>query len=365
VNRKDSLKRFYREVVEPETVRIIEKIDVAFSEEYQKIFDDFFPVFQTYLHWLKDRQEKENTPAIEYLHISWLKTSIPFDLKMETDTKFAYLLEAYSGGWYADLEEHTKEWHSNWLVKYVAEYSEKLLKKSRKYFGVQMADVRNHVYKLYPVMNRYLLESLRRGLRENNLKEWLKELETEKECFIRMGEYFDYSEVLVEINENKSTRKQRKLLQQKLVECGEFQELKYINQDISKSQFCYGDFTRANLTGCNLEESILLGANFKNATLNQVNFKECILGDCCFEHASLKGANFRLCRGGRGNALSEIPCFFGVNFREADLSEADFRTSNFNGADFTGAKMTNTKMMRRDKERLNLSNEQINQISWC
>ena len=364
MNRKDSLRRFNQEVVEPETVSIIEKIDVAFSKEHQKIFADFSPVFQGYLHWLKEKQENEEMPAIGYLQISWLRTSIPFDLKIEAGTKFEYLLEAYSGGWYADLEEHTKEWHCDWLVKYLAEYAQKLMEKSKKYQWVQKTDVRKCVYELYPIMNRYLLEALHKGFRESNSQEWLQNLKTEKEYFLRMGEYFDQSEVLMGYGKKKTPQKQKKLLQQKVVESSDFKGLQYPKQELSGSHFYYCDFTEGNLTGCNLQESVLLGANFKGALLEQVNFKESILGDCSFEEASLKGANFRLCKGSRANVLSDIPCYFGVNFREADLREADFRTGNFQGADFTGAKMAGAKMMKRDKEKLNLSAEQIQQIFW-
>ncbi|MBC1914343.1 pentapeptide repeat-containing protein, partial [Listeria booriae] len=120
----------------------------------------------------------------------------------------------------------------------------------------------------------------------------------------------------------------------------------------------------ADLSDCDFSESVFQNTNSREAILDGVNFGKSILADSQFQKASLCGADFRLCKGNIANLNADVPCLFGVDFREANLRSADFRMSALKGADFTGAAMDGAKFLLRDKDTWCFSDEQKQAIDW-
>ncbi|WP_185528969.1 pentapeptide repeat-containing protein [Listeria booriae] len=354
MNRTEALQKFHIEVVLPAKRRTIQQIDSRFREGHEAIFEDFLKNFLPFVSQLREIQK-----PVSHLQISWLRTSI-FD-----NGPLLYLFEAYSEAWYADIEEVTVEWEYDWLAAPVNKLYRHLLEASTK-FGLLEGDVRNVIYEIYPQFNRYVQEAIHRGLCSYRASDLLGGLNLCESWTLRMGEYLDYSEKLIGNPITTSNHAKRQFLKQQKEEAAgeDFTNVCVKKVDLSHGQYSYATFVGADLSDCDFSESVFQNANFREAILDGVNFGKSILADSQFQKASLCGADFRLCKGNIADLNADVPCLFGVDFREADLRSADFRMSALKGADFTGAAMDGAKFLLRDKDTWCFSDEQKQAIDW-
>lgn len=105
------------------------------------------------------------------------------------------------------------------------------------------------------------------------------------------------------------------------------------------------NFTQANLQGAVLRQANLANANFEGANLSQADFR-CGGGTCTylfntsFKNANLRGADFQRV-GFTPEGEVGLPQ---VDFTEADLREANFEGASLKGALLDKAKLCETRM---------------------
>ncbi|WP_088825476.1 pentapeptide repeat-containing protein [Listeria goaensis] len=346
------LKKFQIEVVHPAKRRTIQTIDNRFRKDYQTIFQDFLEAFSPFLQQLKKTQK-----SVSYIQISWLRTSL-FGAG-----PLSYSFEAYSEQWYADVEEEIMEWRYDWLGDSIQVLHQTLLEEGRKY-GVLETEIRKIIYDLYPMFNRYVQEAIYHGFRNYDVASLLKGMNLGTSYVIRMGEYLDYSEKLASSPTIRNNHEKINLLKQRNTIGEDLRDTYLQGTILNHGQYSYAKFSGVNFRHNDFSESVMCNTNFYGAELEGVNFAKSIIADCQFERGILKGADFRLCKGNIADLNAEVPCLFGVNFCEADLSGADFRMAALKGANFTNAVLTGAKFLLRDRDNWPFSEKQKQAIDW-
>jgi uncharacterized protein YjbI with pentapeptide repeats len=210
----------------------------------------------------------------------------------------------------------------------------------------------------------------------------LTEIFKEAEFEVRVGEYYDVSEVVYKEDRRP---KELEVIKEWLEDKHENQ---YIAAVLQKLDLSGGDYRELNLRrvdfgGSNLSDSkfvnsTLIKARFNNCLLNQADFSEAVIHDANFNGAELKQANLFAVQGVRGMAEtmeSQIYSVWGVNFRGADLTKADLRHADLRGADFRGAQLLQTKFYGAKLDNatfdqaalsnLDLNATQIKTINWA
>lgn len=101
---------------------------------------------------------------------------------------------------------------------------------------------------------------------------------------------------------------------------------------------------------------------FGRTEVRQTSFKNTDLSESCLCWNDFIEVDFTKAR----LSGSDLRCSFYDHalFVQADLSGADLRRATFEACDFTGASMNGVKLTRDQRELLNLSQSQCEEIAW-
>ena len=105
-----------------------------------------------------------------------------------------------------------------------------------------------------------------------------------------------------------------------------------------------GNFSSADLTGCNLASANIESTNLSNANLAGVDLSSSDIRNSNFSGADLTGANF---------TSADLA---NINFSNADLTNAIFSSADLPNANFTGATLTGANFNSADLSNPNCTN---------
>jgi hypothetical protein len=361
--------------------RVKEKILQAedfILQHKEELAAEFVDSFQNYCRKIKTMQLSGDIGNVRYINYAMLRTSILIH-------KPQYRIDVYNKDWYYDSsqKECLGEYDGGRVFDYLEQIQLELeaLRRENYFHQISIVDIERIKIREAHIFNQLMINMARYALYQRGPGHEFVELAKEEVVEVRMGEYYDVSEVIYkEDKREKDPEEVKDWLEDKL-------ENKYVadvfkNLDLSAGNYKNADFRLVDFSGSNLTESNMKGAWLIKARLRKclmvnANLAKAIIYDADFNGADLRHAVFDAAQGNRGMAQTmntRIYSLWGVDFSEANLEQASFRKAklqgaNFRGAhfaetNFDGADLSNAIFQRSALKVLDLTEEQVQAVNW-
>lgn len=279
-------------------------------------------------------------PKIAYIHYAMLRTAL-------REKSHLWRIDAYDNSWYRDRRECETYYDAGWAFKFLDAFEAELEPYRKQYLNrIEKGDLEQLKLREATKYQYYVIALARYALKQASSLKELREIAKENLFEIRVGEYFDFSEVVYKEDlRPKDPREIKMWLEKKeprQYSYEVFRGLDLSNGDYEGVDLRYADLNGADISRSSLRRTILMGANLTGATLEETDFSLADILAADFKDCQLRGARFHEVNGGDG--LKETTAglllgFDGVDFRNANLEEADFEGADLSGADFTGANL--------------------------
>lgn len=340
MTRTEALQHFYENDVEESSNQTLLALDEFYHEHREELLPEFLESMGRICQKILLLQKKESKGKIGFIHYSMLRTAIAAQ-------SYRYLMEAYDGSWYLDTSECLADYDASWAFTFLDQLGKELEQQRRVYLNrVIAADVKKIILQQAEKFNCYVVKLIRYGMNQAVLLQEFQEIAKETEFEVRVGEYFDLSEIVYKQDiREKNARTVKRLLETKLDDEYAYEVLQRL--DLSNGRYDgvdlrYADLRGSNLSGAVLSESVLVGTRFAEGFLDNVDLSRAVIYEADFSGSKLRGALLRETEGAAGLPKGNWrrPGFEGVNFSGADLEGADLTGANLRGADFRGANLS-------------------------
>jgi uncharacterized protein YjbI with pentapeptide repeats len=419
MRRSEALKHFEDEYTSPSFIEMNEKIDKYIEENRKKYTDAFVENFRILCNKIKSMQDEGKKGKIAYITYSFTIDNLQ---KESRD----YEVQAFGTEWFLEEGEECKiSYNVGWIYDFLDSTYSKLLEISKKYIGkINGADM-DQVWKRGIVFcDVRLLSFAKKAIKEAIKIEEFKAIDKEEVLEIRLGQKKGYNEIIHKLDTRVKDSKEIKrwlesgeksysysILQNLDLSGGNYKGITSHCSDFSGSDLSNSSFEGASLLESVFVKSIIKGVNFKEASLFEGDLSDTIIEDSNFQnsginHATLSRTQFVNCNLNKANlrksdlsfctfkntvltktsfsnSILENADLSGNNLKEAvfirtkltgaDLSNTDltgaqftiidFTTFKFDNAIFGNNKVKNIKVYKKDLERLNLSEEQLKEVT--
>ncbi|GAB2022998.1 hypothetical protein RyT2_20720 [Pseudolactococcus yaeyamensis] len=356
------IKKFQKNTVEDCLKLQMIELDRYFHDNLEALANRLAQPFQIFIDQLESAQQQDGLKPIGFIMVSWLRS--PFLANQE----LSYEWHSYGENWYYDTIQESIIQRFDGFERFIQAFqtmiqAELLERESQELFKQE----RYYVSVYFEVFQRYFVELMRFLLKKKGATLFEK-LRLADEFHVYVGEFKDKSQVVYEKVTTLITQSDLDdyLSSGKMEAEGikNFVEKSFKHANLSNQTFVFANFWKSDLTGAELKESILVGSQFVACQLEQANFQSSFIQDADFSHAKCRHANFQSVKGNLALAIEAVPSYFGVNFSYADLRETDFRGAQLRGANFEHAQLENALFLTSQKDKFNLSPEQIKEIKW-
>ena len=419
MRRSEALKHFEDEYTMPSFIQMDEEMDKYIEENRKELTDAFVENFRTLCNKIRTMQNEGKKGKIAYITYSFTIDNLQ---KESRD----YEVQAFGTEWFLEEGEECKiSYNVGWIYDFLDSTYSKLLEISKKYIGkINGADM-DQVWKRGIVFcDVRLLSFAKKAIKEAIKIEEFKAIDKEEVLEIRLGQKKGYNEIIHKLDTRVKDSKEIKrwlesgeesysysILQNLDLSGGNYKGITCHCSDFSGSNLSNSSFEGASLLESVFAKSIIKGVNFKKASLSGTDFTDTIIEksnfqesymsrsvvtraqliDCNLDKTKLYNADFsccsfkncRLTKTGFARANLENADLSGNNLKEAvfirtkltgaDLSNTDltgaqftiidFTTFKFDNAIFGNNKVKNIKVYKKDLERLNLSEEQLKEVT--
>ena len=356
--RTQQIKDFQREQVEPFLQELIQELDRNFRQRKSHLAAE---MKQQLCDVLMSQHIRKKEGTIAFVVISWLRSSYLFEGIL------AYDLQAYDSSWYYDAARAQKSFNFSWLETYLKRFSEGLKEMISQQATPALQGQEDYYVKCYfDVFHTYFTE-LMRYVWKTAEEELLQLMTTDERFYVFVGEYKDESVPVLQQVPRLAQYEFQDLWDNQLLDVEEYKNLEHLNLtelDFSSQALVSVSFEHANLLNSNLSDCLLVNSRFEHACLDGATFNRAKLQDATFVSASCVGTSFRAAVAAQASLLDVLPCYFGVDFTNANLEKADFRGANLAGACFKNANLQGAQFYATEKERLILSEQQQQEIDW-
>ena len=419
MNRKEALEHFKKEYTLSYYTKMRKNIDKYVDEHRSELTEAFVENFRELCIKIKAMQDEGRKSKIGYIVYF-------YDIHNLQKESRDYTVKAYGEEWFLEDEEECKiKYNAGWLFDFLDSTYSELVEISKKYMDKIKASDLDKVWKGgVALCSANLLQFAKKAIKEAVKIDEFKSIEKEEVLEIRLGEEKGYNEVIYKIDTSVKDSKKVKewlesgeddyiysILQNLDLSGGNYQGIACHFSDFSGSNLSNSNFESANMLGSTFIKSIINGVNFKKAKLSEGDFSDTILEDSDFQEsvinrAVLTKAQFINCNLNKtefsdsdlsyctfknciltnsifsfsnlenvdfsGNNLKKAE-FIDVKLTGADLSNADLTEVVFVGIDFTTFKFDNAifsnnrikviKVYSKDIHQLNLSEEQLKEVT--
>jgi uncharacterized protein YjbI with pentapeptide repeats len=337
-----------------------------------------------------------------------------------------YVVQAYGNEWFLEEGEECKiSYNVGWLYDFLDVFYGKLFEISKKYMGNINASDMDQVWKDGVIFcNEGLLNFAKRAIKEAVKTEEFNAIDKEEVLEIRLGQEKGYNEIIYKIDTRVKDSKKMKewlesgeknysysVLQNLDLSGGNYKGITCHNTDFSGSNLSDSNFAGASLIESVFVKSIINGVNFKKSRLSKTDFSDTVLENSDLQEAGLRlailaRAQFINCNLNNAklyssdlsyctfkNSFLTNTKFYETNLENADLSgnnfmgavffrtkligadlsnadltgtefiNIDFTTFKFDNAKFANNKVKEIKVYEKDLYRLNLSKEQLEEVT--
>lgn len=341
MKKAEALAHFEQTYVQPKLLQKLLQAQDYLLQHRDELAADFQKSLCQICLAIKARQLKGELGKVGFIHYAMLRSAILF-------RKPQYRIDVYPKEWYFDLDapECSAYFDADPIFKFLDELEQELDGPRRQYLNrITPVDLEQIKLREAPKFNRLLVSLADYALSYTPLPAQLSEIVKETEFEIRVGEYYDLTEVVYKEDvRNKEAEAIKEWLEDKHENSYVAAVLK--NLDLSHGDYAGNDLRRVDFQGSNLAKAnfqscLLSKARFADCQLNQADFSDAILHDADFSGANLQQAVFSGAEGARGITSDldlNIHSVWGVNFSGANLEGANFRYANLQGANFNQAR---------------------------
>ncbi|MED4355012.1 pentapeptide repeat-containing protein [Schinkia azotoformans] len=342
MNREEALEHFKEHEVKQRQLASLLALEAFFQTNKDRLAEDFQRSFQTICRLISEQQLVGEKKRIGHLSFSMLRTELlvgrPF-----------YLIEATDEEWIFDEEPYLASYDASWAFSFLNEMISELTERAKTYMGtITLPDIDRIKLEEAANFHQYVVSLARYALPwAVNCKEYI-ELEKEEELEIRIGEYFDCSEVVYKEDQTeKDSAEIKEWLEEKLED--EYPYEVFANLQLSEGNYeetdlRYTDFRKSDLSQSSLNGCLLIGANLTGSNLTNSDLSNSFIHEANFSGSVLRQANFSEIEGASGlvdSSTWEMPGYLPVLFEGADLEGANFEGADVRGASFLGASLQN------------------------
>lgn len=375
MKKEEALQHFRENHVDPTFHATIVALEQYAQTHRDELVQDFLPSFQQLCRTIKQKQAAGEKGKIGYITYSMLRTEI-------LEGRHRYLVEATDNRWFLDDHVCEAEYDASWAFRFLDEF-ERSLEQARKVYMNVITQADLETIKLQEALNyhQYVIRFIRYAMSYAVALPEYTEMEKAEEFEIRVGEYFDRSEIVYkEDTREKEASEIAEWLEEKEPHVYSYEV--FTQLDLSHGKYDgidlrYANLMQSKLSYAALRTCILVGANFEACQLEGVDMSHSVLYEANFSQSNLTGAILWGVQGAAGwldDSTWTMPGFAGVTFAGANLTGTDFRGANLAGAIFTGAILSGTifeganldqaVFSLKDREILPLTSAQRESIIW-
>lgn len=342
MNREEALERFKEQEVKQRQLASLLALEAYFQTNKERLAEDFQRSFQTICRLIRNQQLVGEKKRIGHLSFSMLRTEL-------IAGRSFYLVEATDKDWIFDQEPYLASYDASWAFSFLNGWISELAERMKTYMGtITLPDIERIKMEEAANYHQYVVSLARYALpRAVNCKEYI-ELEKEEELEIRIGEYFNCSEVVYKEDQTeKDSVEIKEWLEEKLEDeypYEVFANLQLSEGDYEETDLRYTDFRKSDLSQSSLNGGLLIGANLSESNLMKSDLSYSFIHGANFSKTILKEANFFEAEGASGlvdSSTWERPGYLPVLFEGADLEGANFEGADVRGASFLGASLKN------------------------
>lgn len=419
VERSEALKHFEEEYINPYVREMKKNIEKYIDDHRKELTEAFVENFRTLCKKIKEMQKEGRKGKIAYITYS-------FNIHNLQKESRDYVVQAYGNEWFLEEGEECKiSYNVGWLYDFLDDFYGKLFEISKKYMGNINASDMDQVWKKGVIhCDVKLLNFTKRAIKEAVKTEEFKALDKEEVLEIRLGQEKGYNEIIYKMDTRVKDSKKMKewlesgeknysysVLQNLDLSGGNYKGITCNNTDFSGSNLSDSNFEGASLIESVFVKSIINGVNFYRSSLPETDFSDTVLENSDLQEAGLRlailaRAQFINCNLNNAklyssdlsyctfkNSFLTNTKFYETNLENADLSgnnfmgavffrtkligadlsnadltgtefiNIDFTTFKFDNAKFANNKVKEIKVYEKDLYRLNLSEEQLEEVT--
>lgn len=323
------------------------------------------------------RQAEGTMQVCSLLRISLLRTSL-------LENKMTYVLEAVENE-EIDATFHltSHQYDATWIYSHLLQWKTLCQVELKRYIGaIHPWSLDSWIQQEMAPFQDYMIHAMRYSVSQIKGLASYQALVQGDTFEIVVGEYGDAmlgESVYLVNHRQKSNEDTKKWLQSSMT--NEYIYSHILDLDISVGEYRVSEWNylraeQVNLSQSNLRESVLVGIKFEQCNCQFCDFTGSILYDADFRGCDLEGACFDYVMGEKEQVnVTESMIFgiYGVQFQGANLKNTsfrgakiagDFRYSDLQNVDFTGTDLTGSIMLSQDGMQVNLSEEQMLQVTW-
>lgn len=419
MERSEALKHFEEEYINPYVREMKKNIEKYIDDHRKELTEAFVENFRTLCKKIKEMQKEGRKGKIAYITYS-------FNIHNLQKESRDYVVQAYGSEWFLEEGEECKiSYNVGWLYDFLDDFYGKLFEISKKYMGNINASDMDQVWKKGVIhCDVKLLNFTKRAIKEAVKTEEFKALDKEEVLEIRLGQEKGYNEIIYKMDTRVKDSKKMKewlesgeknysysVLQNLDLSGGNYKGITCNNTDFSGSNLSNSNFEDASLIESVFVKSIINGVNFYRSSLPETDFSDTVLENSDLQEAGLRlailaRAQFINCNLNNAklyssdlsyctfkNSFLTNTKFYETNLENADLSgnnfmgavffrtkligadlsnadltgtefiNIDFTTFKFDNAKFANNKVKEIKVYEKDLYRLNLSEEQLEEVT--
>lgn len=419
MERSEALKHFEEEYINRYVREMKKNIEKYIDDHRKELTEAFVENFRTLCKKIKEMQKEGRKGKIAYITYS-------FNIHNLQKESRDYVVQAYGNEWFLEEGEECKiSYNVGWLYDFLDDFYGKLFEISKKYMGNINASDMDQVWKKGVIhCDVKLLNFTKRAIKEAIKTEEFKALDKEEVLEIRLGQEKGYNEIIYKMDTRVKDSKKMKewlesgeknysysVLQNLDLSGGNYKGITCNNTDFSGSNLSNSNFEDASLIESVFVKSIINGVNFKKSRLSKTDFSDTVLENSDLQEAGLRlailaRAQFINCNLNNAklyssdlsyctfkNSFLTNTKFYETNLENADLSgnnfmgavffrtkligadlsnadltgtefiNIDFTTFKFDNAKFANNKVKEIKVYEKDLYRLNLSEEQLEEVT--
>lgn len=377
MNRTEALAHFEQNYVRPKALEKLLQAEEYLWQHRDELAGELRESLRQISRKIKAMQRTGELERVGYINYSLLRSAF-------FTQKPVYRIDVYNKEWYFDPEqkECTGVYDAAAIYRYLAEFERELDTPRRRYLNqVTPVDLEQIRLREAAEFNQLIISLAEYTFNQGEPLRELTEIEREDEFEIRVGEYYDRSEVVykedLRVKDAATVKEWLEAKQDNRYEAAVIQNLDLAGGDYAGIDLNRANLRGSNLTDSNLENSVLVKARFTGCNMQRAKLSYAAIHDADFSRADLTKAIFFAAEGAKGLATTMetgIYSVWGVKFCGANLSGADFRFANLTGADFTGAQLAQTNFQGAKLDRaffdqaalplLNWDQTQIESIIW-
>ncbi|RRJ61876.1 pentapeptide repeat-containing protein [Paenibacillus oralis] len=376
MNSQEAWERFVEVDALPQRTESIRALHDYFCEHKDQIAQQLTECFDSFCQHIAEQQTAGSIGKCASIHLSLLRTRLP-------EGHLEYMFEAFDSSTADQIKITPFRYRADWIYEFLNTWSQYCEEQRRKYaMQIPIPLLEAWMHEQIPLFHEYMTHAMRYAMERVSELSSFCNLQKEVSFEVRGGEFRDsmQTESVYRINEVQRLSVSCKGWLESLIEQGYIYE-HIQGVDVSGGNFAginlnYARLEQVNFRDCIVHNSYLLGTQFQQCDCRGADFRGSVMMDADFRDCDLEEAWFDQIYAVQDLMNEARGVIFGVHgvcFQRANLTNASFRDAQvagdftyaaLDGVDFTGADLAGSRMLRRDAERVALSEEQRSSICW-